>query len=86
MISGGQGEGVASLNSAEIYYNIYYNPADTSIGGCRIPNMPTSRFDTVTKEFLLCGGYGDHPRDCTIFNPESGRWEEAHKLNQERKG
>lgn len=82
MVSGGEGEG-RRLNSAEIYL------AGTGIlkgGGCRIPNMPSRRSGTVTKEFLVCGGRGAHVRDCVIFNPESGRWEEAHKLNQDREG
>ena len=78
MISGGLGEGDDELSSVEIY-----QPGDKS-RGCRIANMPTSRSDTVTKEFLVCGGYGGHPRDCIIFN--NGVWQNAHKLNQNREG
>ena len=82
MISGGQGEGDVSLNSAEIY-----DPAGRSGGGCRLPNMPSSRPHTVTKEFLVCGGFGadvGHPGDCVIYEPDSGTWLSAHKLNQDR--
>ena len=80
MISGGWGEGNDDLTSAEIY------PAGTSGGECRIPSMPTRRSFTVTKEFLVCGGWGHRTtwNTCIIFNPESGRWEDAHKLNQNR--
>ena len=80
MISGGWGIDWAEggrLSSVEIY-----QPGDKA-GGCRIANMPTSRSSTVTKEFLVCGGYGDHPRDCITFN--NGVWENAHTLNQDRK-
>ena len=78
MISGGWGEVRSRLRSVEIYH-----PGDKS-RGCRIANMPTSRSATVTKEFLVCGGYGDHHRDCIIFN--NGVWENAHTLNQMRMG
>ena len=78
MISGGKGEG-GKLSSVEIY-----NPETR--GACWIANMPTSRYGTVSKEFLVCGGMGDggHAGDCVLFNPKNGTWENAHKLNQER--
>ena len=79
MISGGEGEGGDDLSSAEIY-----NPKTR--GGCRIANMPTSRSAAVTQEFLACGDRGGHNRDCVNYDPESGRWENAHKLNQDRFG
>ena len=82
MISGGQGEGGDRLRSTEIY-----DPTGTYAGGCRLPNMPTRRSDTVTKEFLVCGGdtYGSIPKDCVIFDPDSGTWLAAHKLKQNRR-
>ena len=82
MISGGQGVGFVGLNSAEIY-----DPDGTSGGGCRLADMPTSRFNTVhvTKEFLVCGGWGDGG-NCVIYDPDSGTWLAAHKLNQDRWG
>ena len=82
MISGGLGAGTNILWSAEIY-----NPETR--GGCKIPNMPTIRSSPVTKEFLVCGGFGGRgwtagAGDCVNFNPKSGTWENAHKLNQGR--
>ena len=77
MISGGLGEGKGRLNSVEIYH-----PGDKS-RGCRIADMPAGRYQHVTKEFLVCGGEGPHPRDCIIFN--NGVWQKAHTLNQDRK-
>ena len=81
MISGGWGEGNVQLSSAEIY-----DPAGTSGGGCRLANMTTSRYDTVTKDFLVCGGNFGHAEDCVIYDPDSGTWLPAHKLNQDRAG
>ena len=78
MISGGWGEGYVDLSSAEIY-----DPAGTSGGGCRLANMPNSRYVTVTKEFLVCGGQGD-AGGCVLYDPDSGKWLAAHKLNQDR--
>ena len=82
MISGGQGVGYVGLNSAEIF-----DPAGTSGGGCRLADMPNSRYVTVTKEFLVCGGnaYGNGG-DCVIYDPDSGTWLPAYKLNQDREG
>ena len=76
MISGGYGDGGDELSSVEIY-----QPGDKA-GGCRIANMPTWRYSTVTKEFLVCGGQDS--RDCILFNKDDGVWEDAHKLNQDR--
>ena len=84
LISGGRGDGDDGLNSTEIYLT------GTSGGKCRIANMPISRFGTVTKDWLVCGGWSDALSDplgdCVRFNPESGRWDNAHKLNQSRAG
>ena len=70
MISGGYED----LKSAEIYDL-------RTRRSCFLPSMPANRYSTVTKEFLVCGGYFG-PRDCIIFN--NGVWENAHKLNQDR--
>ena len=36
------------------------------------PSTPTYRSSpTVTKEFLICGGEGDNPRDCIVFRQVS---------------
>ena len=80
MISGGKGGGYSLLKSAEIY-----DPASTSGGGCRLANMTTSRYDTVTKDFLVCGQPGGS-KNCVIYDPDSGTWLPAHKLNQDREG
>ena len=83
MISGGwgEGEGNVQLSSAEIY-----DPAGTSGGGCRLANMTTGRAYTVTKDILVCGGYFGQGGDCVIYDPDSGTWLPAHKLNQDRAG
>ena len=79
MISGGLGgDGDDALRAVEIY-----QPGNKS-GGCRIANMPTLRYSTSNKEFLVCGGLGNNQdnRDCIIFN--NGTWQNAHKLIQKR--
>ena len=84
MISGGLGEGGNGWSSVQFSSVEIYNPGDKS-RGCKIANMPTRRAATVTKEFLVCGGYDSLPcRDCIIFN--NGVWENAHTLNQMRMG
>ena len=49
---------------------------------CSLPELPTSRYSTVTKEFLVCGGKKSN--DCIRFNIDHGKWEKAHTLNQIR--
>ena len=74
MISGGYEDSTNSI-TVEIY--------DTKTRrSCSLPNMPSVRYSTVTKEFLVCGGQDS--RDCILFNKDDGVWEDAHKLNQDR--
>ena len=74
MISGGYEDSTNSI-TVEIY--------DTKTRrSCSLPNMPSVRYSTVTKEFLVCGGKDSH--DCIFYNTYNGTWQKAHKLNQRR--
>ena len=63
MISGGF-EASSNSETVEIY--------DTKTGrSCSLPSMPSVRYSTVTKEFLVCGG--KFSRDCILFNKDNGK-------------
>ena len=74
MISGGF-EASSNSETVEIY--------DTKTGwSCSLPSMPSVRYSTVTKGFLVCGG--KNSRDCILFNKDNGKWEKALKLREIR--
>ena len=76
MISGGF-EASSNSETVEIY--------DTKTGqSCSLPSMPSVRYSTVTREFLVCGGKDVDSPDCILFNKDNGEWEIAHKLNERR--